>query len=190
MTRIALCFPCLCIHCCLCAIPVAAQTPEREPAHASRRSLPTAAHRQPARRSHLVARRKASDLSRRRRTDRPGSRLGQAACDGEPRQDVLRSRERRHPSRTATIAAATTWPATCGRRTRSICSSTPTAACGCTTCATARAWRSAFPGRRPATIPSSRPTAKSISFVRNHGLAVVQPQDPGTPTTAVGACTQ
>ena len=61
--------------------------------------------------------------------------------------------------------SATRWPATSGRRTPRISCSTPTAACGSTTCATAPASRSASPAPAPATIPSSRPTAnRSHSF--------------------------
>ena len=50
----------------------------------------------------------------------------------------------------------------------SICCSTPTAACGSTTCTTERACRSAFTGWHPATIPNFRPMANAISFVRDH----------------------
>ena len=62
-------------------------------------------------------------------------------------------------SRTATIELATESRATSGRPTPSIFSSTPTAACGCTTWATVPGFKSASPAKGPATIPSSRPTA-------------------------------
>ena len=91
------------------------------------------------------------------RTGRSGSRLRQTACDGEPRQSWPLWRGRQPQSRTGTIAAATEWRRTSGRRIRSTCSSTPMAACGCTTCATGRAWRLACRVRQRATIRSSRP---------------------------------
>ncbi len=113
--------------------------------------------RQAARRAHLVARRKAPDLSRWRRIDGCGSCHRQDACAGERGQDGAAGGQQRLASRTATIASATTWPAISGRRTPRTFSSTPTAACGFTTCTTARESRSAFSGMASGDDPKFSP---------------------------------
>ena len=66
-----------------------------------------------------------------------------------------------------------------------ICCSTPTAGSGSTTCATAPALEIGFAGEASGDDPKFSPNGESISFVRNHGLAVVHLRDPGTPTTVV-----
>ena len=87
--------------------------------------------------------------------------------------------------RTATIASATRWPATSGRRTQRTSCSTPTAGCGSTICATAQESRSALPALAPATIPSSRPTAKRSPSFATTASPCISLREPGTPAIVV-----
>ncbi len=52
---------------------------------------------------------------------------------------------------------------------------------------TAREWRSALAEWAPATIRKFSPNGEYISFIRNHGLAVVRLKEAGTPVIAVAA---
>ena len=82
---------------------------------------------------------------------------GKVARDGERGQDDFARQARTARSRTAIIASATTWPATCGRRTPRICSSTPTAGSGSTICTTAPACKIGFTGAASGDDPKFSP---------------------------------